>query len=1099
MASILLLYGIGTLAVPVTMVQYSVKIDPSSAPLECDGCKWLVGKAQDYLKKNEPRLDNITESALDSNICSHLPPKDADLCKELVSKYIPVALDSLVEKISDPAFICTEVVPLCFSTEAFRISENRVRTPVTIDACSKSFRLLYDYLENNTKNDITNMVFTHCKRDNSDKVLTCEVISQHVSDTAISVFNDDVDICNSYVFTPVSKHPSGSRRILEMVNTESDIEDNDDDDEETDYEDDSNQELNDVNDNDGDEEDEDEEDDEEYDNDEDEDEDEDEPTDKPDIENQENQEDHLDDDDIDSDSEDIYDDLTESDSVNGGNGRRLLRFRIKISNPFKRKSSPPPPPKPAPAPKPAPKAVPAPVPKAAPAPAPKAAPKPAPKAVPAPSPPTVVPSLTPAPKPTVVSIKSVSTSSSSSSKNKKKGGFLKKGISFIKKAVPVVAKTAVNVVKATSPVVMPAVSLIPGSTVPLTLINKVAPKIVDTVKKVAPKVKKVISKIKEYKSKSSKSSKSGIKLSSVVSSVKSELPKLKIKVKDATSKLKPLVSTVSSIKKELPKLKLKVNDKIKGMKIDNSNEKKKNVTTIVKNLKPKIKNAIKKVGTKLKSAMPKIKGIKIYGNYCGPNYCGGEKFKGAEGPNCRWGVSPKDSLDGCCKLHDQCCGTESSRGKQCNKEILECAKKATCSGANCTLAKAAITAAFTVGKNKVCGDFLRKSKPEKTLVTVPNPKSKSSVDKKSSSSKPRKQPVVGKKPIAETTARVSQSKSSSVSKLSPSSRSVGKNDNDDRTDSSDTTGAPDTTVKQTIPSLTPSVSESASASTTSDETTSETSRTRIIPDTTPSDSDSSSTSSLSSSSSISKEIADSIPETTTKLTKFRERLVSIVNELTVKDKALETENQGNYEKVEKDVEMEQLRIEANRKILSDLNDQITTLNATIQRHYKTLIEESTYIKRLDAIRPGFLKSLEELSSHIDSVKTVVDSNIVKDEYKDEMISLLNGVSFNARNISGFVATAFINHYNKYKAMFKQYDADYDESILKLSKLSAEYKEKQVKMVELQRERSRLESILLKLKNTLSVSKKTQKEFDDVLKEILSLFDKKAKSELNNRC
>jgi hypothetical protein len=257
--------------------------------------------------------------------------------------------------------------------------------------------------------------------------------------------------------------------------------------------------------------------------------------------------------------------------------------------------------------------------------------------------------------------------------------------------------------------------------------------------------------------------------------------------------------------------------------------------------------------------------------------------------------------------------------------------------------------------------------------------------------------------------------------------------------------------------------------------------------------------SSSSSSSISKEIADSIPETTTKLTKFRERLVSIVSEMTVKDNALETENQGNYEKVEKDVEMEQLRIEANRKILSDLNDQITTLNATIQRHYKTLIEESTYIKRLDAIRPGFLKSLEELSSHIDSVKTVVDSNIIKDEYKDEMINLLNGVSFNARNISGFVATAFINHYNKYKAMIKQGDADYDESILKLSNLSAEYKEQQIKMVELQSERSRLESILLKLKNTLIVSKKTQKEFDDVLKEILSLFDKKAKSELNNRC
>jgi len=77
--SILLLYSIGTLAVPVTMIQYN-----SQSPLECDGCKWIVSKAQDYLKNNEARLDNITEVAVESNICNHLLPKDIDLCDKLV-------------------------------------------------------------------------------------------------------------------------------------------------------------------------------------------------------------------------------------------------------------------------------------------------------------------------------------------------------------------------------------------------------------------------------------------------------------------------------------------------------------------------------------------------------------------------------------------------------------------------------------------------------------------------------------------------------------------------------------------------------------------------------------------------------------------------------------------------------------------------------------------------------------------------------------------------------------------------------------------------------------------------------------------------------
>jgi septal ring factor EnvC (AmiA/AmiB activator) len=1029
MASILLLYSIGTLAVPVTMIQYN-----SQSPLECDGCKWIVSKAQDYLKNNEARLDNITEVAVESNICNHLPPKDIDLCDKLVLKYIPVALDSLVEKISDPTFVCTEVVPLCSDAMIFQNSENRVKTPTTIDACSKSFRVFYDYLESNTKNDIINKSFNMCKRDNIDKVLACEVVSQHVANAAVSIFNDDVDICKLHVFEHDASH---GRRILESVDADiedSDFEDEDDEDEveadvEADYDDDDD-------------------DDEVLDK-----ENESEP-DEGDNDDNDNESDDPDDSDNDNESDDDGDgDGDGEDEDENAGSRRLLRFKIKISNPFKSKSSPPPPPKPAPAPAPkaAPAPKPAPPPKHAPAPAPKAAPAPkpapppkpahAPKAAPAPAPkatakpvillkavaapPTVVPSVTPAPKPVAVTIKTSSSASavSSSSKSKKKSGFLKKGLSFVKKAVPVVAKTAVKVAKAASPVIVPAVSLIPGSTIPLTLVNKVAPKVVNAVKKVAPKVKKVVSKIKDYKAKISKSStsSSSTKLSSIVSKVKAELPNLKAKVNNTVSKIKPVVSKVSNIKKNLTKVKVK-----------NAADK----------LKNKIKGAVKKVGTKLKKAIPKINGVKIYGNFCGPNYCGGEKFKGAEGPNCRWGVSPKDSLDSCCKLHDQCCGNASSRGKHCNKEVLECAKKASCSGTSCTLAKAAITAAFTVGKNKVCGDFLRKGS--------------------------------SKKPNTPPTSIDGKSKSSSSSLVSPqpksSTKTIVKNKGSVHVASSLLKGK----TTDTIP-----------------EPTSEKSTTNTNSDT---DTDTVASSESTTQSSVSDEIKDSIPAAMSKLATVREKLVSIINEMNAKDKTLETENKGNYEKVEKDVEMEQLRIEANRKILTDLNTKITSLNVTIQTHYKTLIAESEYIKRLDAIRPGFLKSLQELSSHIDSVKTVVDSNIVKDEYKDEMIDLLNGVSLNARNISGFVATAFINHYNKYKNMMTQVDASYEKSIQELTNLSSEYKEKQVKMLELQRERSKLEAILSKLKNTLTISANNQKEFDTVLKQVLDLFDEKNRSD-----
>ena len=60
-------------------------------------------------------------------------------------------------------------------------------------------------------------------------------------------------------------------------------------------------------------------------------------------------------------------------------------------------------------------------------------------------------------------------------------------------------------------------------------------------------------------------------------------------------------------------------------------------------------------------------------------------------------------------------------------------------------------------------------------------------------------------------------------------------------------------------------------------------------------------------------------------------------------------------------------------------------------------------------------SVEKMQKDLD----VVNQKIVKDEYKDEMLSLLTGIHFNTHNISGYVATAFINHYNKFKNLMQR--------------------------------------------------------------------------------
>jgi len=175
--------------------------------------------------------------------------------------------------------------------------------------------------------------------------------------------------------------------------------------------------------------------------------------------------------------------------------------------------------------------------------------------------------------------------------------------------------------------------------------------------------------------------------------------------------------------------------------------------------------------------------------------------------------------------------------------------------------------------------------------------------------------------------------------------------------------------------------------------------------------------------------------------------------------------------------------------MKQLLEQTQTLNATIQTHYKKLIADTEYLQSLDAMRPGFLKSLDELATQIASVKNVVDSKIIKDEYKDEMMSLLSGIHFNTHNISGYVATAFINHYNKYKALIQQDNSEYSSELKHLTTLSDEYKKQAEKNVAIEKERDRLQEILSKLKTTMTLSDTQREEFDRLVKEVISIFNR----------
>jgi hypothetical protein len=227
-----------------------------------------------------------------------------------------------------------------------------------------------------------------------------------------------------------------------------------------------------------------------------------------------------------------------------------------------------------------------------------------------------------------------------------------------------------------------------------------------------------------------------------------------------------------------------------------------------------------------------------------------------------------------------------------------------------------------------------------------------------------------------------------------------------------------------------------------------------------------------------------------KLTKFQETIVRVMKDTSDQQIKLEAENKRNFQGASETLSFETARLEKEKIQLKKIYDESVRLNATIQTHFKKIISDTDYLNSLDAMKPDFLKSLDNLWGHIGSVKTTVSVKLVGDNYKTEMLHLLDGIHANVRNISGYVATAFINHYNKYKALIKNENTQYSVEMARLVALSAEYKVSQQKVADIQKDRARIQDLVTDFKTAYDMSTAQRDDFDKLVKKIMELFDNK---------
>ena len=238
------------------------------------------------------------------------------------------------------------------------------------------------------------------------------------------------------------------------------------------------------------------------------------------------------------------------------------------------------------------------------------------------------------------------------------------------------------------------------------------------------------------------------------------------------------------------------------------------------------------------------------------------------------------------------------------------------------------------------------------------------------------------------------------------------------------------------------------------------------------------------------EISNNKKKSNQHISSLQSTIMKIIKENNEQQKKLQDENRNSYNGASITLQNAEKKLSETNNEMKKLYDESYALNMTIQRHYKKLIADSDYLHSLDVLRPTFLKSLDELNKHIQGVKSTVETKLIKDEYKDEMVNILSNLKFNTHNISGYLADYFVKHYNKYKALLSTENVNYLEDLKRLNSLAAKYRIESQKSADLALERAKLEAIVKKMKETYILTVEQQNEFDLLVKDIMNIFDNK---------
>jgi len=187
-----------------------------------------------------------------------------------------------------------------------------------------------------------------------------------------------------------------------------------------------------------------------------------------------------------------------------------------------------------------------------------------------------------------------------------------------------------------------------------------------------------------------------------------------------------------------------------------------------------------------------------------------------------------------------------------------------------------------------------------------------------------------------------------------------------------------------------------------------------------------------------------------------------------------------------------------KKYLSKLSNvkvlkaKIDLLKKTIKQHYEQMKSDSEYLKKLELIKPRFLKTLDNYNSKANKVRLLLKQHILEGTDKNNMLGLLGEVDSKTQSSTDKLSKAFLEHYEKYKNMINKEKSTYDSEVSQLSAETTIYEKERRERKDLHLQYKKGLEVLEKLKSTYSLSSQDAKDFDILGKIIKILFKNPAR-------